>query len=478
MLREALGKRLALEKVSAHMPGHKYKPLHQTNWFTLDTTEISGTDNLYAPSGILKTAMVKAAEIFGARETHFLVNGSTVGMLSAIMGACNRGESLIIGRDCHKSVYNAIAIHGLSEVVALPLIGQTGQMLGYSPDTILELLEANPNIRVVVLTSPTYYGYVTQMQTIAAILNQRQGTLIVDEAHGAHLNFGNLCQYSALKMGAHVVIQSAHKTLPAMTQTGLLHFSKTCDPTVMTRVKSYLKKLQTTSPSYVLMASIDDSIDYMTKHSADQDLFCTVIKGYRRDRLRSWLSGDDGPQDPLKLWLATEANGYTGYEVLEHLEQYGIVPEYAHHQGVLCYLSLMNTEDDLAMIADALDQLEIKAGLEHLVSFSFAKASRHLTFDQVDGCQQELVPLSESIGRICAQQITPYPPGVPLLMPGELIEEPHILLLETILPKHFVAGLSEGDNALSDQVHLTEGHNELDDSHGKATHQWYVLCVI
>lgn len=469
MLRENLGKRLGLEKVSAHMPGHKYKPLHQTNWFTLDTTEISGTDNLYAPSGILKNAMDNAAETFGAKETHFLVNGSTVGMLSAIMGTCKRGDAILIGRDCHKSVYNAISIHGLTEVVAAPLIGSTGEMLGYDPNWILALLEVNPHIRVVVLTSPTYYGYVTEMQAIADHLNQRQGTLIVDEAHGAHLNFGKLDRYSALKMGAHVVIQSAHKTLPAMTQTGLLHFSSDCPATVVNGVKSYLKKLQTTSPSYVLMASIDDSIQYMISHTDDQDKFCDVIKGYRDEKFGSWVSSDDGPQDPLKLWLATEANGYPGYEVSEHLEKHGIVPEYAHHQGVLCYLSLMNTEEDLAAIADALGQLTKKEPLEQLVTFSFVPSKRVMTFDEVDDRQHELIPLSKSLGRICAQQVTPYPPGVPLLMPGEVIEASHILLLETILPKHFVAGLSDQEDPST-----LSGENDSQ-SHGN---RWQVLCVV
>jgi len=436
MLRSALENRLVKEKISAHMPGHKYLPLHATDWFKLDTTEITGTDNLHASVGILKESMDFCARLYGARSSHFLINGSTVGILSAILGSTKRHQKILIGRDSHQSVYHAVEMNNLNEIVVNPVFGTCGQLMGYAADEVVSIIESNLDLKVVVLTSPTYYGYTTNLQPIVQALKKRKGILIVDEAHGAHLNFGKTKNYCALTMGAHIVVQSAHKTLPAMTQTGIIHFAQTLDGVIESSIRSYLLKLQSSSPSYVLLCSIDDALHYMVAHQNEYDTLYQFIKSIRLNRLSNWVSAINPPQDLFKLWLETPLMGYTGYDVAQHLENHGIVVEFSHAFGTLLYLSALNTESDLLTICDVLGRLEQREALYVSQSIMYPKPIRRMTREDMVEKSTTEVFLDQAIGRVCAQRVVPYPPGVPLIVEGELIQQDHIQLLKTFLPYH------------------------------------------
>ena len=242
-----------------HMPGHKRK-MHMS-WdadpYTVDITEIEGFDDLHHAEGILKEAQERAARIYHADETHFLVNGSTVGILSAIMGVTDKGDQILVARNCHKSVYHAIYLNELEPVYVYPEYDEkTGLNGEVKADEIALLLEKNPNIKAVMIVSPTYDGVVSDVKKIAEVAHAHEIPLIVDEAHGAHFGFDPYFPKNANENGADIVIHSVHKTLPSLTQTALLHINGTF--VNREKVRMYLHMLQSSSPSYVLMASIDE----------------------------------------------------------------------------------------------------------------------------------------------------------------------------------------------------------------------------
>ena len=242
-----------------HMPGHKRneKMMENDLPYKIDITEIDGFDDLHHADGIIREAQERAARLYGADETHFLVNGSTVGILSAIMGVTDKGDQILVARNCHKSVYHAIYLNELEPVYVYPEYDEkTGLNGEVKADEIALLLEKNPNIKAVMIVSPTYDGVVSDVKKIAEVAHAHEIPLIVDEAHGAHFGFDPYFPKNANENGADIVIHSVHKTLPSLTQTALLHINGTF--VNREKVRMYLHMLQSSSPSYVLMASIDE----------------------------------------------------------------------------------------------------------------------------------------------------------------------------------------------------------------------------
>ena len=244
-----------------HMPGHKRNLdlMDGTSPYRIDITEIDGFDDLHHAEGILKEAQERAAKVYHADETHFLVNGSTVGILSAILGTTEKGDSILVARNCHKSVYHAIYLNELDPVYLYPKFDtELGLSTEIDAEDVRKALEEHPEIRAVMIVSPTYDGVVSDIEKIAEIVHAAGCPLIVDEAHGAHFGFDPYFPKSANVYGADLVINSLHKTLPALTQTALLHVNG--ELVNRRKVKRYLDMLQTSSPSYILMASIDACI--------------------------------------------------------------------------------------------------------------------------------------------------------------------------------------------------------------------------
>ena len=241
-----------------HMPGHKRNPNLPGDRipYQIDITEIHGFDDLHHAEGILKEAQENAAAWFHAEETHFLINGSTSGILSAILGTTHRGDTILVARNCHKSVYHAIDMNELNPVYLYPAFDSEAQLnTEISAEDVRTALEKNPKIRAVVIVSPTYDGVVSDVEAIAEAVHEKGIPIIVDEAHGAHFGFHPYFPENSNTKGADLVIHSLHKTLPSLTQTALLHVNG--DLVDRRKVKKYLDMLQTSSPSYVLMASID-----------------------------------------------------------------------------------------------------------------------------------------------------------------------------------------------------------------------------
>ena len=268
-----------------HMPGHKRRPVEGADLpYGIDITEIEGFDDLHHPEGILRDAQQMAARVYGAEETRFLINGSTAGLLSGILGSTDRGGRILIARNCHKSVYHAVCLNELRPVYLYPEFDEELYLnTNLSVSAVKAALTEHSDIQAAVVVSPTYDGVISDVEEIADAVHAYGIPLIVDEAHGAHLGFHPYFEQNALAKGADIVIHSLHKTMPSLTQTALLHIQGKIAN--RRRILRYLDMLQTSSPSYVLMAGMDLCIHLLDEKR--EQLFEPYVK--RLDRLRGRL---------------------------------------------------------------------------------------------------------------------------------------------------------------------------------------------
>lgn len=432
-----------------HMPGHKRKWRTAADPYAIDITEIDGFDNLHHAEEVLKDAQERAAELYGSRQAYYLVNGSTCGLLAAIGAACRRRGSILVARNCHKAVYHGIYMQELTAHYVYPKINAYGIACAVTPEQIEKELSQHPDVDAVLLTSPTYEGVVSDIARIAELVHAHGIPLIVDEAHGAHfgLTEDEAFPDSAVHCGADLVVQSLHKTLPSYTQTALLHVCS--DRVPQKRVEQFLDIYETSSPSYILMAGMERCIRYMRESGAQElcrfrerlDRFGSRMAALRRLKLigRADFSKEQAfGFDASKLLLYTGNAGITGkalYDML--LQDYGLQMEMAAGNYVLAMTSLMDTEDGFERLEAAL--LEIDARLsqkspdnetaastsENVSQFAqlYTPQEQVCTIAEALDSAQEAVELKNATGRIVSDYIYLYPPGIPLLAPGERITE-------------------------------------------------------
>lgn len=423
-----------------HMPGHKrVSPQDFPNPYHIDITEIEDFDNLHHPEGILKGEQERAASIYGAKQSFFLVNGSTCGILAAISAAVKRGGTLLMARNCHKAVYNACYLRQLTPVYVYPVDTGYGLQGQVTVQDIEAQLAKFPDIGAVVITSPTYDGVVSDVAAIAEAVHRRGIPLIVDEAHGAHFGLHPAFPQNATSLGADAVIMSVHKTLPAFTQTALLHLCS--DRIASTEVARFLGIYETSSPSYVLMAGIDRCMRMLEEDAAAAhfDHYVRMLKDFREQtrglvHLKVLGAEDFSPReayafDPGKLVIEASGIGRSGQELKELLlTQYGLQMEMASGNYVLAMTSVMDSEAGFARLQQALWELDeageaaaAKPALRPGDIYREQECCMRLS-DAVESAR-EPVALSDASGRICACYICLYPPGIPILVPGEKITE-------------------------------------------------------
>lgn len=417
--------------------------------YGIDITEILGYDNLYEAEGMLKEAMERAAKVYGAEETFFLVNGSTVGILSAITAVAKRGERILVARNCHKAVFHAIELRELQAVYLHPeYVADWDMPRTICVEEVRAQLEKYPDCRAVVITSPTYEGLVSDVEAIAELAHGKGIPLIVDEAHGAHLVFDERFPKSALVCGADVVIQSMHKTLPSLTQTALIHMKKGYVDTA--RIKEYIGYYQTSSPSYLFMAGMDYCIGQIEeKGSHLWDSFFEMREEFlEKMAMLKYIRILQG-NDPCKLVISVKGTSLSGNELQKILlKKYHIQLEMAAETYVLGIITMCDTKEGFDRLAEAL--LEIDAELSHVntneVPFTANTFPEDIvyTLAEVREKETEEIPLEEAVGRICTSYVNLYPPGIPLFLPGEKIAEEHIALIERYLKKNMhVQGITE-----------------------------------
>lgn len=429
-----------------HMPGHKLgRCTNLGEDAVIDVTEVEGTDNLHHSNGILLQAQEKAAKTFGAKKTFFLVGGSTSGILSAVWAICHNGGKIMMSRNAHKSVYNASLLCRLDPIYIYPsLMQENGIAAGIDPSQIEWMLKRNPSVEMVVITSPNYEGMTSDVETIAKMVHDYGKILMVDEAHGAHFPFHNDFPESALVYGADIVIQSTHKTLPAYTQSAMLHVNS--GRVDLHGLQDALALFQSSSPSYVLMNGLDSCRDLIDRQG--HILFEKYVRTLKtcRKRLASKLSclkildealigiHDIHYMDPSKFVIDCTSANITGIE-LDHILRgtYKIQVELAGKNHIIGMTSICDEEDGLIAFTNAL--IEIDKGLKKI-------RNTHQNYDIIKDIQQvykpwhaysmdkRSVPLVESAGKVVGEFIIPFPPGVPLIVPGERMSEHVIRIVE------------------------------------------------
>lgn len=427
-----------------HMPGHKRNEKRMGNQlpYKIDITEIEGFDDLHHAREILKDAQERAAKVYHAEETHYLINGSTSGLLSAILGCTHKGGRILMARNCHKSVYAAVYMNELEPVYIYPKYDAENGLNGaVSAEEIREMLEEE--IQAIIITSPTYDGVVSDVRAIAETAHEFGIPLIVDEAHGAHFGFHPYFPENANQQGADVVIHSLHKTLPSLTQTALIHINGNL--VNRERVRKYVHMLQTSSPSYVLMASMDECIRFLEHDIAAFHLYQEQLEKLRKELggLKKLRLVETKVYDRSKLVISTRDTGrnheaYTGKKLYEELlEKYHLQMEMASREYVLAMTSVCDTEDGFVRLKEAL--FEIDESLERQEIESPCMKLPHLqqvyTSAQAEILAEDekaviLLPIKESVGKVSLEYAYVYPPGIPLIVPGEQISEEAVHLLQ------------------------------------------------
>lgn len=480
-----------------HMPGHKRRALGKMPeaLAELDITEVEGFDNLHQPEGILKEMQQYAAAAYGAAETYYLVGGSTCGILSAVSAAIPREGKLLIVRNCHKSVFHAAYLRRLRLSYLYPgRLPDVGIPEAATARQVQEALDREQGIQGILIVSPTYEGRIAEVEEIARIAHSRGIPLIVDEAHGAHLGFHPAFYQGSSRAGADLVVTSVHKTLPAMTQAALLHVNGALvDRRILRR---FLRIYQSSSPSYVLMASIDNALRLAME---EEILFRQMIENWNRmlenlsqcRSLNIWPPASLPPreyqtrQDIGKLVISVQGTGITGQELYrELLESYDLQMEMACDSYVLAMFTVADTSQGYERLTEALLDLDsrirqpegrqrsqaepgarLPAQIRGMPGFleGVERAERAITeaeqkaqppkssdsipFAECWDLPVEWTPLGDAVGRYAGEFINIYPPGIPILVPGERLEEAHLELIEQYLADGLqVQGISARDS--------------------------------
>lgn len=422
-----------IDVVSFHVPGHKMGKIYDRLGYTsiidkmykMDTTEIIGTDNLHSPESIIKASQERASKVFKSDNTYYIVNGSTSGIQASIMASCEPGDKLIVNRDCHQSVINGCILGDINPVYINEDISKDNNIVnGVILEDAIEVINNNLDAKAILLTYPTYYGITYDLKTICDYAHNKNMIVIVDEAHGAHLGLSDELPKTALGQGADLVIQSTHKTLPAFTQASMIHTQG--NRVNHSRLSSMLRFVQSSSPSYTLMASLELAVDiYETKgKELMQELLLNI------DEFKENIKGNElirvyNEYDKTKIFVESKNIGLIGYELEEILrKEYNIQVELSNYYGVLLICTIGNDDKDFKKLEMALkniyDSNNIKENIKE-VEYPNIIPKKALSPREAFYKSKKSVKIYDSIGEISGEYIIPYPPGISLLSPGEII---------------------------------------------------------
>lgn len=428
---DALVKFQQQHPISFHVPGHKngiLSGLPETfkSALAYDFTELEGLDDLHYPEEAIDEAQKLLAQAYGAQQSFFLVNGSTVGNLAMVFAVCEKGDTLLVQRNSHKSVFHALELAGVEPVYLAPEWNADSLSAGsLSLEDVKEAVEAYPEAKALMLAHPDYYGMAAaDLSAIILYCHGKGLPVLVDEAHGAHFLAGPPFPESALTLGADAVVQSAHKTLPAMTMGSFLHVQGTL--VASRKIKKYLRMLQSSSPSYLIMASLDDARAYIENYSQPdmrsflekRQLFVEALKSIPQLEVYE-------PDDPLKLMLRIAH--HSGFQLKEQLEKMDIHAELADPYQVLLILPLLKQVHSYPFA-------EIRSRVKEAVRTVLQEERKtvgmtvpelpkisvpDMPLGALDMEETEWIPYAKGLGRISAEMVVPYPPGIPLVLPGE-----------------------------------------------------------
>ena len=473
-----------------HMPGHKRKEMGTpvSSVYTIDITEIDGFDNLHHAEGILKEAQERAGKLYHSEKTYFLVNGSTCGLLAAISAAAAGGSRILVARNCHKAVYHGIMLNHLKPEYLFPeLIEDYGISGGISAKQVEKSLQElmqrekipekklSSVVCAVLVTSPSYDGILSDVRGICEVAHSYGIPVIVDQAHGAHFGFHPELPESAVTEGADLVIHSTHKMLPAPTQTALLHVNGKLVNSEL--IQKYLAVYETSSPSYLLMAGIDSCMAYLEKegeipfgrilqYRREFSGRCRDLKHiriYPADMTEYAVEGkESGPvmdgavcrrQEPFRFLISVRGSGCSGSFLMEQLRRnYHLELEMAAYDYVIALLSVMDDREGFERLADALQEIDRKierqiqeAGEDKAkekpeaasIFYQQYKPEQSCSMEEAFRAENEDVLLGDADGRTAADFVMLYPPGIPVLVPGEEIDKTLIRMIREYLKQGF-----------------------------------------
>ena len=440
--------------VSFHVPGHKYgqslsslhkDPLIEMGYMQaimkIDLTELAGTDDLHAPAGIINEAQQLAAEVFGAEETFFLVGGSTAGNLAMLLSTCEAGDQIIVQRNAHKSVLNGLALAGAQAVFIMPRLDYVND-LELVPEIALieDAIKRYPRAKAIFLTNPSYYGFSVDLKPYAELVHSYDMLLLVDEAHGAHYGLHPDFPTSALQAGADAVVQSTHKTLPALTMGAMLHVQ---GPRIdRESLRHVLRMVQSSSPSYPILASLD--IARALVATMKSSLFDPGLKA--AGTFRTWMKenlnsfgivenwdhhADEVRTDPLRIVIKDLSGTYSGFELLEHMQEFGCWAEMADSKHVVLLIGLAALEADIERLKAACIAIanQNSAAIDkQVLNLPYWTTNKSRISEPViiprklpSESAVERIQLSEAVGRRAAEAVIPYPPGIPIIYSGEYL---------------------------------------------------------
>lgn len=430
------------KKYPFHMPGHKFGRfgnLEQIKLHLLDATEANGLDNLYEAEEVIKEAMELMADFYAVKETIFLTNGSTAGILASILSICKPGEKILVARNCHHSVWSALVLSGAIPIYVSPTYRDKQGIIGeIRTEEIKRALEKYPEVKGAIIVSPTYEGIVSDIQGIADTLHKKDKILVVDEAHGAHFEVSNYFPKSSSKQGADLVIHSMHKTLPTLTQSALLHICS--DRVSKEQVISSLKMVQTSSPSYIMMSVMDYMRGYIEENRNNiESQYIKPLIQTRKDlqslKYLSLLDEDMNRYDISKIIILTQGANINGYELAQQLEEkYDIGVEAAQNNFIILMSTIADGIQNLAYLKKALMEIDR--------SLMTGRIGLQIYKQMIEECKQGKAPreiyfkdkewklIDECINRTCSKNIMLYPPGIPLVCIGEQITEAHIQIIK------------------------------------------------
>ncbi|NMA83599.1 MAG: aminotransferase class I/II-fold pyridoxal phosphate-dependent enzyme [Epulopiscium sp.] len=443
-----------------HTPGHKQgRGLQLPHPMTLDLTEVEGLDNLYAPTGPIAQAQKLAARLFGAEDTYFLVNGSTVGILTAIAATCGPEDTLLVARNSHRSVYSGMIMTGVKPKYIMPdVLTEYGLTGGISPKEVENKLAQYPEAKAVLLVSPTYEGFTSDLSTIAQMVHEQDKILIVDEAHGAHFKFHVDFPMTALQAGADIVIQSTHKTLPAFTQTAMLHVQG--HRVSRDKIRERLSLFQSSSPSYLFMAGLDYCRYQLEKRGReDFNLFLESLYFFR-EKLASLQvlelvgkevigQGSIADVDLSKILLSTRYADTYGTEVERILRRsHQIQMELSGPRHLVGISTVSDETSGFKRLVDSLftvDRLLKKKEFStDILSKSLSIPKTRYTPREANFMEHSPCLMADSVGEAIGEFVIPYPPGIPLLVPGEVMTEELLKEIQDLL-KGGVSLIGMGD---------------------------------
>lgn len=428
------------------IPGHRYEKGISKVWrdkvgdeiFSFDLSETPLTDDLHHPSGPIKEAEQLASDLWGSDYSHFLVNGSTCGNQAMVITTSHGGAKIAIPRNAHKSVLMGLIIGGGNPVYIMPQIEPVwGLHGGITPQQVEEMFEANPDCKGVLVVSPTYYGITSDIAGIANVCHAHGAVLMVDEAHGAHCYFSDKLPKGAIEQGADMCVQSIHKVTGSLTQSSMIHVKS--DIVKKSQLEANLALVQSTSPSYLLMTSLDCARHEMAMYGAEMIDKAVDLARDARDRINKIrgmscagkeIIGKAGIHDldETRLIISADDIGITGFNLKMMLfEDYDVDLELADYRNALAIITYANEQEDVDKLVAALQDISDKyaeegeplPGAKPLPPQpDYVLSPRAAYFNE-----RERVPWSECRGRIVAEMIAPYPPGIPVIYQGERMSQ-------------------------------------------------------